>query len=134
VFNKIDVYIIVGTVFVSVVALLTLLIWYRRFPTVQTLTEISSLFNTKGGIIMVLWLAWWLTLFTTLSFGIWVIVKGVDPQHGVVITLLAMLSSQAFGNVNGALFKTMTGEDVKPPITTTVTQTTVPTEVKETPK
>lgn len=87
------------------------LIFRNHIPSIETIQDMAALFNTKGGIIMFLWLAWLGTLSTTVAFGIWVIVKGVDPQHTVVTIVLGMLISQAFGNVNGALFKTMTGEE-----------------------
>lgn len=79
---------------------------------VQAFATIS---NTKGGIILILLSLWLFTLGITGAFSVWIIVRGVDPQHPVAITFLAMLTGTAFGNVNGALFKTMTGEEPKLP-------------------
>ena len=127
--DKLDIYLIAGTLLLATFGFAFVMLWQKRYPSVETLEALASIFNTKGGIIMFLWLAWWLTLLITICFGTWVIVKGVDPQHGVVITILGMLVAQAFGNVNGALFKTMTGEEPRPPAgtSTTVQQTTTAT-------
>ena len=80
----------------------------------QGLQELVTVFNTKGGIVFVLLIMWFITLSGTVAFGIWVISKGIDPQHAIVITILGMLVSQAFGNVNGALFTAFKGEDPQP--------------------
>jgi len=109
--TKVDVYVILAVFYCSISVTVWVLIARDKIPSVDTLAELAALFNTKGGIIMFLWMAWLGTLTSTLGFGVWVIVKGVNPQHMVVTVLLGMLISQAFGNVNGALFKTMTGEE-----------------------
>ena len=80
----------------------------------QGLQELATVFNTKGGIVFVLLFMWLFTLCGTVSFGIWIIAKGIDPQHTIVVTILGMLVSQAFGNVNGALFTAFKGEDPHP--------------------
>jgi len=114
-FDKLDIYIaavslILGIFFVSLV----ILAYRGKVPSVETLQDIATVFNTKGGIVLVLLVMWTGTLAGTMAFGIWVIAKGIDPQHAVVVTLLGMLVSQAFGNVNGALFTAFKGEDPKP--------------------
>jgi hypothetical protein len=97
-----------------------------NLPTVQDIQELATVFSTKGGFILALLVMWFVTLFGTVSFGIWVIVKGVDPQHAVVVTILGMLVSQAFGNVNGSLFTSFKGDDPKaPPGVTSETSRTV---------
>lgn len=88
-----------------------------KWPEPGVIQSYATIANTKGGIILILLTLWVMTLFVTIGFCVWVIVRGVDPQHGVVITLLGVLSGTAFGNINGAFFKTMTGEDPKPPVT-----------------
>ena|SRR5277367_6593194 len=111
--TKIDVEVITGLMFLSTYVLVITMAWRGNFPSVDQLLELSTLFNAKGGIIMALWVAWIFTLMLTVGFGMWVIVRGVDPQHTVVTVIFGMLISQAFGGVNGVLFKTMTGEDPK---------------------
>jgi hypothetical protein len=125
-FDKLDIYIALGAVIITAFLVSTLILAYRgKFPSVQTLQDIATMFNTKGGIVLLLVVMWFLTLSTTVIFGVWVIVKGVDPQNAVTITIFGMLISQAFGNVNGALFKTMTGDDPKPIPTSSSTVTSV---------
>lgn len=86
-----------------------------KFPEPGVIQGYATISNTKGGIILILLFLWLFTLVLTVTFCVWVIVRGVDPQHAVVITLLGVLQGTAFGNVNGAFFKTMTGEDPKLP-------------------
>lgn len=95
-----------------------------RTPDPATIQSFATISNTKGGIILILLGLWLFTLVITAIFSVWIIVRGVDPQHPVAITFLAMLTGTAFGNVNGALFKTMTGEDPKAPASIQQTTTT----------
>jgi hypothetical protein len=120
----------IGILLVSVVLIVAFVAWVITmtnrglFPSVSTLQDLATVFSTKGGIILVLLIMWWLTLSGTVAFGVWVIAKGIDPQHAVVVTLLGMLVSQAFGNVNGSLFTMFKGEDPRPLGTKTATSTT----------
>jgi hypothetical protein len=129
-FDKLDVYIIVATALFVLFAVATISAAFRgKLPSVQTLQNLATLFNTKGGIIILLVMMWWCTLAGTVSFCVWVVAKGIDPQHPVVVMVLGMLISQAFGNVNGSLFTMFKGEDPKPPagmssISTTSSSTT----------
>jgi hypothetical protein len=98
-----------------------------RVPTVQDLQSAATMANTKGGVLLILLAMWIVTLGATLAFGIWIIHGHLDPQNAIVVTLMAMLVSQAFGNVNGAFFTAIKGEDPKPPIVATQTDTTIKT-------
>lgn len=82
-----------------------------KMPDPAVVQSYATVTNTPGGIILILLFLWLFTLTLTVAFCVWVIVKGVDPQHAVVITLIGTLTGTAFGNVNGAFFKTMTGQD-----------------------
>ena len=114
-FDKLDIYIALGALVLGIAFVSAVVLAYRgKVPSVETLQELATVFNTKGGIVLVLLVMWTGTLAGTVAFGIWVIAKGIDPQHAVVVTLLGMLVSQAFGNVNGALFTAFKGEDPKP--------------------
>jgi hypothetical protein len=132
-FTRIELDILIAAILLGGFGFLTLMAWKRSFPPVETIVEFAALFNQPGGIIMFLWAAWAGTLTITLLFGIWVIRVGIDPQHSVVVTILGMLISQAFGNVNGALFKTMTGEP-KPVSPGTTSSTTIIQKGPEQPK
>lgn len=114
-FDRWDVYVALFAALFTLVAVATIVAAFKgRMPSVQTLQNLATLFNTKGGVVVLLVFMWWFTLVGTVSFGIWVIAKGIDPQHTVVVTILGMLISQAFGNVNGSLFTMFKGEDPKP--------------------
>lgn len=105
-----------------------------RWPSVDSIIDgilkIAPVFNSKGGIILLLTFMWFMTLGATVAICLWAIIHGVDPQNGVLIVLLSVLTSGAWGNVNGAWLKTMTGEDLKPvagTTTDTVVHTVIPT-------
>lgn len=115
-FDKTDLYVGVILAVLLGMCFLTVALLKRKTPTIESLNELAALSNTKGGIIILLLIMWFFTLTLTTSIALWAIVKGVDPQNGILILLFGMLSSGAWGNVNGALFKTMTGEDPKPPV------------------
>ncbi len=127
--DRLDIYLIAGTFLLCAAGFGAVLLLMKRTPSIADLEALASIFNTKGGIIMFLWFAWWMTLVMLIAFGVWVIVRGVDPQHAVVITVLGTLNGGAFFTVNGALLKTMTGEEPRPPAgtSTTVQQTTTAT-------
>jgi hypothetical protein len=132
--TKVDVYVVAIVMLMSIAGAITVIVKIR--PSVQALVEIAALFNSKGGLIMLMSSLWVFTLLITIAFAVWIIAKGVDPSHAVVVALLAMLTGNAFGNVNGALLKTMTGEDPKPPIqtessTNTTTRTVAPVVTNE---
>lgn len=110
---------------VAIVALLvTFLVKSRgHWPDVTKVQALATVSNTKGGMVVILLGMWLFTLMITVLFCVWIIVKGVDPQHPVVTTLLGMLVAQAFGTVNGALFTAFKGEDPKPTPGTSVVVT-----------
>jgi hypothetical protein len=99
-----------------------------RWPSVDSLLKLAPIFNMRGGIIMLLTIMWFTSLFLTMAFVIWVLHVGIDPQNAAVVVALAMLTSGAFGGVNGALFKTMTGEEPKTPVGSS-SETVVTTQV-----
>lgn len=100
-------------VFLVYVAFLIYQVRNMKLPDPAILQNYSTISNTKGGIILILLFLWLFTLILMTAFCVWVIVKGINPQNAVVVMLLGVLSGNAFGNVNGAFFKTMTGEDPK---------------------
>ena len=93
------------------------------FPSVDTLIKLAPLFNSKGGLILLLTVMWFFSMIVTISVVIWVVAGKVDPQNTVVVMLLGMLTSGAFGGVSSVLFRTMTGED--PPAPNTSSETTI---------
>lgn len=119
--TKADIYMMIALV----IFVFAVQVWLRHIPvpSLDGFLQIVSMLNSKGGIIMTLLMLWLFTLSAMIVFSVWIIVKGIDPQNAVVVTLLGVLVGQAFGNVNGALFKTMTGEEPSKP-TSTVSTTT----------
>jgi hypothetical protein len=81
------------------------------FPSFETFSGTVALLNSKGGIIFVLLILWIISFGVSIAFGWWIIVKGISPQNALVMVLISWLTGQAWGNANGALLKTMTGEE-----------------------
>lgn len=127
--TKIDVWVVIA---------LVLLVWFAlkackfKVPDPTLLGAYANLTNSKGGIIILLTFMWFITLGLTISICLWAIIHGIDPQNGILILLLGVLTSGAWGNVNGAWLRTLTGEDPKPPMvhatetTSTSTESTTP--------
>jgi hypothetical protein len=109
--TRFDIYGIFAVGWLTTFGLVCLLIAKDKIPSVDTILEFSTLFNTKGGIIMSLWVAWLGCILVTVAFGVWVILHGINPQHIVVVLLLNTLTSNVSGGVGAVLFKTMTGEE-----------------------
>ena len=113
-FDRTDLYVIVSAVIFTSLVWTIVALLKRNTPTMESLNELATLTNTKGGIIILLLIMWFFTLTSTIAICLWAVVKGIDPQNGIIVLLLSNLFSGAWGNTNGALFKTMTGEDPKP--------------------
>ena len=112
--TKTDVYIASGVILIAFfLALVVHLFRNGVLPSMNTLADLCAMVNTKGGIIVLLTMMWFITLGGTAAICLWAIVHGVDPQNGILVVLLSVLTSGAWGNVNGALFKTMTGDEPK---------------------
>jgi hypothetical protein len=86
-----------------------------KWPSPDTVQTYATIANTPGGIVIILVVLWLFTLTLTTAICLWVIAKGIDPQNGTLVMLTGMLSSGAFGAVNGALFTSITGKEPKPP-------------------
>jgi hypothetical protein len=88
-----------------------------KVPDPSVIQSYATIANTQGGMILIL-LMLFISVFTmTTIFCIWTLVRGIDPQNGIVI-LLTGLFSGAIGAVSGALFTAMKGQEPKPPVTT----------------
>jgi len=112
--TKLDVYvflIISFFVFVTLIAIKRSVV-----PSLQSLMSFIALLNSKGGLIFVLLILWIVSFAASITLGLWALIKGVSPQNAILMMLLSWVTGQAWGNINGALLKTMTGE--QPPITT----------------
>lgn len=110
-FGRFDLYGILAVFYVTIIAFTIYLIRTRQFPSIANLQDLATLFNTKGGLIILLTIMWLFTLVGTVIFAVWILVRGIDPSNSVVVAMLALLTGTAFGNVNGAWLKTMTGEE-----------------------
>jgi hypothetical protein len=100
------------------------------WPDPSAVQNYAQMANSPGGIILIL-LGLFVTVFAIVTvFVIWCLVRGIDPQNGLVI-LLTGLFSGAIGAVSGALFTAMKG--VEPHISTSTQETTKTTTLTQEP-
>lgn len=95
------------------------------WPDPTKLASYASIANTQGGMIMILFWLFISVFAITTVFCVWALVRGIDPQNGIVI-LLTGLFSGAIGAVSGALFTAMKGGEPKPPVTSSVVVSEAP--------
>lgn len=88
-----------------------------KVPDPAVIQSYATIANTQGGMILILLMLFMSTFGITTVFCIWTLVRGIDPQNGIVI-LLTGLFSGAIGAVSGALFTAMKGQEPKPPSAT----------------
>jgi hypothetical protein len=112
-FDKTDIYIVAVTIVFCILIGSIFYLLRHTALSLDTLQGLAAIANSKGGLVVLMAFMWFFTLTGTTAFCIWVLVKGIDPQNGVLVTLLGMLVSGAFGTVNGALFRSMSGEEPK---------------------
>lgn len=111
--TKVDVYVIAiaGLLTLATISILRQVV----IPSFSTLSSFMALLNSKGGLIFVLLILWIISFTASIALGLWALVKGVSPENAILMMLLSWVTGQAWGNINGALLKTMTGE--QPPLT-----------------
>jgi hypothetical protein len=93
-----------------------------KVPDPSVVQSYATIANTQGGMILILLILFISTFSITTVFCIWTLVRGIDPQNGIVI-LLTGLFSGAIGAVSGALFTAMKGQEPKPPTVSSITHT-----------
>ena len=112
-FDKTDIYIVAVTILFCVMLGSIFYLLKHTALSLDTLQGLAAIANSKGGLVVLMAFMWFFTLIGTTMFCIWVLTKGIDPQNAVLLNLLGMLVSGAFGTVNGALFRSMSGEEPK---------------------
>lgn len=98
-----------AVIILSLLAVLAIKACRFAWPDPTVLASYASIANTQGGMIMILLILFISVFAITTVFCIWCLVRGIDPQNGIVI-LLTGLFSGAIGAVSGALFTAMKGE------------------------
>jgi hypothetical protein len=114
--TRTDIWLIIG---------LVLVIWILlkacrgvRIPDPSILQGYATIANTQGGMILILLCLFGFVFVITLVFVWWCLLRGIDPQNGLVI-MITGLTAGSVGAFSGALLGAMKGQDPKPPGTVT---------------
>jgi len=95
-----------------------------KLPDPSVVQNYATIANTQGGMVLILLSLFVGAFLLTTGFCVWALVRGIDPQNGIVI-LLTGLFSGAIGAVSGALFTAMKGQEPKPAPGTSTVSTTI---------
>lgn len=113
----------------SVLLVIALFIWYKRYPPMEDLASLSNVVNSRGGNILVLVVLSLLFFQIGMKFMYYLIDLMVNnklgPDNAMAMLGVQFCTGTAFGAAFGALLKTMTGEEVKQPNITTTVETKV---------
>lgn len=110
--------------------------WYGKLPTTDAIQDLATVLATKGGNIMILTSMGLIFFFAGLRLIYYCLSLSIDGKvstdNAVMMLAITFVTGTAFGGTQGALLKTMTGENVKSgdTVSSTLTVTTPPTEVK----
>lgn len=111
----------------SVGLVLLLLLWFKRLPSVDSLTDFMAALNTKGGNIFVLFVLsgyFFLTSARMFYYLIHMVIDGkLTADNSYALMGLQFLTTSAFGGAFGAMLTMMTGEAPKAPAGTVQTST-----------
>ena len=113
--------------------------WHQKLPSTESIQNLATVLATKGGNIMILAGMGFVFFFAGLRLIYYCLSLSIDGKvstdNAVMMLAITFVTGTAFGGTQGALLKTMTGENVKSgdTVSSTVTVTTppsVPPEVK----
>jgi hypothetical protein len=113
--------------------------WHQKLPSTESIQNLATVLATKGGNIMILTGMGFVFFFAGLRLIYYCLSLSIDGKvstdNAVMMLAITFVTGTAFGGTQGALLKTMTGENVKSgdTVSSTVTVTTppsVPPEVK----
>lgn len=97
--------------------LFVFLLWHKKLPTVESIQGLATVSATKGGNIIILMVMAFSFFFAGMRLIYYCLGLSVDGKitvdNAVMMLAISFVTGTAFGNVMGALLKTMTGENVK---------------------
>jgi hypothetical protein len=93
------------------------LAWRKSLPSTSGLHDLVDLVNTKGGIIIVLWVTSMIFFGVGMKVLFWstnrMIEGKISTDNAMVLTCFNWISGSCFGGAFGAMIKTMTGDDLR---------------------
>jgi hypothetical protein len=91
----------------------TVMWWFGKLPTVNTIHDLAEISDTKGGNILLLYTMSFVYFFVAVRFGYWIIAKSgdgkVSVENALVMAMFGFITGSAFGGSFSAMIKTMTG-------------------------
>ena len=119
---------------IGLVAFMALLLRYK--PTVDSIHTLVEMANSKGGIILILWITSMGFFMAGVRMVYWAVGEQIDGKltvdNALIVACFSFITGSAFGGSFGAMIKTMTGETVQPG-TTSKTETNTPPAIPPTP-
>lgn len=109
------------------------LMWFKKLPPVESLQNLATLVNTKGGNILVLAGFSLVFFFTSLGLIYWALNRMAEGKlsadNAVLMMALSWLLGTAFGGSFSSMLKVMTGEETQVPPPKTIEKKTETTTV-----
>lgn len=109
------------------VAVFIVMWWFGKLPTIATIHGLAEIANTKGGIILLLYVMSFIFFFSGLRYSYWVMAKSQDgkltTENALIMATFAFVTGSAFGGAFSAMLKTMTGDSTVGASTSTVSTT-----------
>jgi uncharacterized membrane protein len=120
-------YVLLGALLV-----LGIVVWRKAWPSAQVTHDLVELMNTKGGIIILLWITSMIFFFVGMKMVYWGVNRMLEGKlstdNALILSAFNWITGSAFGGAFGALLKTMVGEDVTVKKSAAVTVTRTETE------
>jgi hypothetical protein len=107
---------------------LGIVVWRKAWPSAEVTRDLVALLNTKGGIILLLWITSLIFFAVGMKMVYWGVNRMLEGKlstdNALILSAFNWITGSAFGGAFGALLKTMVGEDsVKHSTEVSVTKT-----------
>jgi hypothetical protein len=104
-------------VLLGVFLTLGIVVWRKAWPDAQVIHDAIEMLNSKGGIILLLWLTSMMFFGAGIEMVYWGVNKMIEGKlttdNALILSSFNFITGSAFGGAFGALLKTMTGEEPK---------------------
>jgi uncharacterized membrane protein len=94
---------------------IALYLWKHGPPSKEAMHDTIEMLNTKGGIILLLWVTSLVFFFVGIRMVYWgvnmMIENKLSSDNALILSAFNWITGAAFGGAFGAMIKTMTGEE-----------------------
>jgi uncharacterized membrane protein len=103
-------------VLLGMAILYAVLAWRKSLPSTDAIHFAVEMLNTKGGIILLLWITSMIFFAVGIKLVYWGVNMMLDNKlsgdNALILSAFNWITGAAFGGAFGAMIKTMTGEEV----------------------